>query len=84
MGQEKSRRIWPYHADHVLTTRATGEQFIRWHTAARQNSMKPHMGVFLARAADFYAAHLERRMKRALALQDKEDQEKREGKPLEE
>jgi hypothetical protein len=83
MGQEKSRRIWPHGADHVLTTRATGEQYIRWNMAAGQHSMKPHMGVFLARAADFYTAHLERRMKRALALQDKEDQEKREreGKP---
>ena len=83
MGQEKSRRVWPYHADHVLTTRATGEQLIRWHDAARMHSMKPHMGVFLARAADHYARHLQRQMKRVLDKQDQEDREKREreGKP---
>lgn len=66
MGQEKSRRVWPHHADHVLTTRATSEQFIRWHQAARIDSMKPHMGVWLARAADFYTRYLERQMERAL------------------
>jgi hypothetical protein len=81
VGYEKGRRVWPDHADHVLTTRATSEQWIRWNMAARQNCMKPHMGVFLARAADFYTAHLERRLKRALDLQDKEDRERREGKP---
>lgn len=82
MGQEKSRRIWPYHADHVLTTRATSEQLVRWHMAASMHSMKPHLGRFLAEAADFYARHLQKRMKRALDLQAKEDREEqeREGK----
>lgn len=79
MGQEKSRRVWPRHADHVLTTRATGEQLIRWHSAARMFSMKPHMGVFLAQAADHYARYLQRQMKRALDKQAKEDREKREA-----
>lgn len=78
MGQEKGRRVWPRHADHVLTTRATGEQRIRWLTAASQFSMKPHLGVFLAQAADHYSRYLERRLKRALAAQEKEDREKQE------
>ena len=63
------RRIWPHGADHVLTTRATGEQLIRWHRAAGINSMKPHLGLFLARAADFYAARLEARRELALRLE---------------
>ncbi|HWM93681.1 MAG TPA: hypothetical protein VN493_23185 [Thermoanaerobaculia bacterium] len=83
MGYEKGRRVWPDHADHVLTTRATGEQLVRWHTAAAMHSMKPHLGRFLAEAADHYARYLQRRMKRALDLQAKEDRERleREGKP---
>ncbi|MEA2562804.1 MAG: hypothetical protein QOH06_4308 [Acidobacteriota bacterium] len=83
MGQEKSRRVWPHGANHVLATRATGEQLIRWHQAAAMGTMKPHLGIFLASAADHYARHLQRRMKRALDLQAKEDREKREreGKP---
>jgi hypothetical protein len=83
VGQEKSRRVWPYGADHVLTTRATGEQYVRWLTAAGMHSMKPHLGVFLASAADHYARYLQRRMNRALDLQAKEGREKREreGKP---
>jgi len=79
MGGE--RRIWPHHADHVVTTRATGEQLVTWHRAARMNTMKPQLGLFLARAADFYAAHLERLRKRAKAAQDKAERETREGKP---
>ncbi len=83
MGQEEHRRIWPDGAYHVFTTRATGEQRIRWYDAARMHSMKPHMGRFLAAAADHYAAYLRRQMNRALDKQDKEDREKREreGKP---
>jgi len=69
MGQEKSRRVWPDHADHVLTTRATSAQLVRWHQAARINSMKPHLGVFLARAADFYAARLQARLELAQRLE---------------
>lgn len=80
MGFEKGRRIWPDHTYHVFTTRATGEQRIRWLDAASLNTMKPHMGLFLSRAADHYAAYLQRQRKRALAKQDKEDRE-REGKP---
>ena len=80
MGQEEHRRIWPPNTYHVFTTRATGEQRIRWYDAARMLSMKPHMGLFLARAADHYSAYLERKRKRALAAQEKEDRE-REGKP---
>ena len=72
MGQEKSRRIWPHGADHVLTTRATGEQYVRWLTAAGMFTMKPHLGAFLARAADHYAAHLQRCRARALKLEEKE------------
>lgn len=70
MGQEKSRRIWPHGADHVITTRATGEQLVRWYTAASIHSMKPHLGVFLAKAADFYAARLEARRKLARRLDE--------------
>ena len=80
MGYEKGRRVWPDHADHVLTTRATGEQRVRWLTAASRLTMKPHLGVFLAQAADHYSGYLERRLKRALDKQEKEDRE-REGKP---
>lgn len=79
MGYEKGRRVWPDHADHVLTTRATGEQLVRWHTAAAMYSMKPHLGRFLAEAADYYARHLQRQMNRALKQHDKEQRE-REGK----
>jgi hypothetical protein len=69
MGQEKSRRVWPHGADHTVTVKATSDQWIRWHQAARINSMKPHLGVFLARAADFYAARLEARLKLAQRLE---------------
>jgi hypothetical protein len=69
MGQEKSRRIWPHGANHVLTTRDTGEQYVRWLTAAGMFSMKPHLGVFLARAADFYCARLEARRRMAQRLE---------------
>ena len=72
MGQEEHRRIWPPNAYHVFTTRATGEQRIRWYDAARMHTMKPHMGLFLARAADHYARYLQRQMNRAM---------KGEGKP---
>ena len=71
MGYEKGRRVWPDGADHVLTTRATGEQWVRWHRAASQSSMKPHMGLFLARAADFYAARLEARLELAKRLEER-------------
>ena len=67
MGHE--RRIWPHDADHVLTTRATGEQLIRWNRAAGMHSMKPHLGLFLARAADFYCARLEARREMAQRLE---------------
>ena len=70
MGYEKGRRVWPDHADHVVSVRATGEQWIRWHDAARINSMKPHLGVFLARAADFYAARLQARRELALRMEE--------------
>ena len=63
------RRIWPHGADHVVTTKATGQQLIRWHRAAGVNSMKPHLGLFLARAADFYAARLEARLELAKRLE---------------
>ena len=69
MGQEKSRRVWPDGADHVLTTRATSPQLVRWHAAARMFSMKPHLGTFLAKAADFYCARLEARRKLAERLE---------------
>lgn len=60
------RRIWPHGADHVLTTRATDEQLVRWTWGASRLTMKPHLGLFLARAADFYVKHLERQHDRIL------------------
>lgn len=65
------RRIWPDGADHVLTTRATDEQLVRWHAAARMQSMKPHLGLFLARAADHYAKHLEKRADKAVKREER-------------
>lgn len=76
MGYEKGRRVWPDHADHVFTTRATGEQYVRWRRAAEMYSMKPHMGVFLAQAADFYARYLQRQMNRALKQHEKGKRER--------
>lgn len=69
MGTERHRRVWPHGADHTVMVKATGEQWVRWHQAARINSMKPHLGVFLARAADFYAARLQARLELALRLE---------------
>lgn len=69
MGTEKHRRVWPHGADHTVTVKATSEQWVRWHQAARTNTMKPHMGVFLARAADFYCARLEARLEMAHRLE---------------
>lgn len=83
MGQEISRRVWPDHAKYVYTTRATSDQRLRWYDAARMHSMKPHMGVFLAHAADHYARYLQRQMKRALDRQAKEDREKQEAEIVE-
>lgn len=71
IGRGKSRHIWPHDAVHSVTTRATDEQYARWLTAAGMFSMKPHLGTFLARAADFYCARLEAR--RELALRMEED-----------
>jgi hypothetical protein len=68
MGQERHRRVWPNGADHTVTVKATGEQLIRWHDAARNHSMTPHLGAFLARAADFYVARLEARLEMARRL----------------
>jgi hypothetical protein len=70
MGQEKSRRVWPHGADHVLTTRATTEQLIRWRDAAGIHTSKPHLGQFLAKAADFYASRLEARRELARRLDE--------------
>lgn len=58
------RQIWPHGADHVVTTRATGEQLVRWYWGAQQSVMRPHLGLFLARAADHYVKHLQRRQNR--------------------
>ena len=68
IGRGKSRHIWPHGADHILTTRATDEQYARWLTAAGMFTMKPHLGTFLARAADFYCARLEARLEMAQRL----------------
>lgn len=70
MGQEKSRRVWPDGADHTVMVKATSDQLIRWQNAAGLNSMNPHMGAFLARAADFYAARLQARREMALRLHE--------------
>ena len=69
MGQEKHRRVWPNNAYHTTTVKATGDQWFRWHKAASTFSMKPHMGQFLARAADFYCARLEARLEMAQRLE---------------
>lgn len=69
MGQEEHRRIWPDGAYHTITVKATGEQWVRWHQAARAFSMKPHLGSFLARAADFYCTRLEARREMAQRLE---------------
>lgn len=70
MGTERHRRVWPDGAHHTITVKATGDQYIRWQDAAGLNSMKPHMGAFLARAADFYAARLQARRELALRLEE--------------
>ncbi|HWM93651.1 MAG TPA: hypothetical protein VN493_23035 [Thermoanaerobaculia bacterium] len=69
MGQEKSRRIWPLDADRTVTVRVTHEQWVRWYEAASNGSMKPHLGTYLARAADFYAARLKARGEMARRLE---------------
>lgn len=68
MGLEKHRRVWPDGADRTVTVKATTEQLIRWSDAARTFNSTPHMGQFLARAADFYCARLEARLEMARRL----------------
>ena len=69
IGRGKSRHIWPHGAHHTITIKATDEQWVRWHEANAGLSMKPHLGVFLARAADFYCARLEARREMAQRLE---------------
>ncbi len=52
------RRMWPHEAELKFNVRATYEQAGLWESAARgQGDPVP---VFLARAADVYAAHWRR------------------------
>ena len=69
MGQEKSRRVWPIEARHTITIRCTTEQLARWHEAAQVGSMWPHLGKYLVRAGDFYAARLKARRDMARRLE---------------
>jgi hypothetical protein len=70
VGREKHRRVWPDGAHHTITVKATGEQWVRWHDAAGIHSMKPHLGTFLAKAADFYTARLQARRELAKRLDE--------------
>ena len=69
IGRGRSRHIWPHGAHHTITIKATDEQYARWLTAAGMFTMKPHLGVFLARAADFYCSRLEARREMARRLE---------------
>ena len=69
MGNERHRRIWPPNAYRTITVRATDEQFVRWISAAGIDTSKPHLGAFIARAADFYAARLDARLQLALRME---------------
>jgi hypothetical protein len=53
-----SRRMWPYDAEVRFNVRATYKQAGAWGYAARVKGL--HTPVFLALAADVYAAHLDR------------------------
>jgi hypothetical protein len=69
MGNERHRRVWPVGACHVITIRATPAQLAAWHAATRILSSKPHLGAFIARAADFYAERLQARLELALRME---------------
>jgi hypothetical protein len=67
-------RIWPYDAWTKISVQATDRQYRRWEDAARIQELtsKPHVGLFLARAADYYAAKVHRDYKRKMAQLRKE------------
>ena len=69
MGNERHLRVWPVDACHSITIRATPAQLVAWHAAARMHSSKPHLGAWVAMAADFYAARLQARMELALRME---------------
>jgi hypothetical protein len=53
-----------------ITVQATDKQLLRWSDAARIQegyTDRPHVGTFLARAADFYARKVHRDYKRRMA-----------------
>jgi len=69
MGNERHRRVWPVGADQTITIRATSAQLAAWHAATRIHSSKPHLGAWIAMAADFYAARLQARLELALRME---------------
>jgi hypothetical protein len=70
MGNERHRRVWPAGADRVITIHATPAQVVAWDAAARIHSSKPpHLGAWVAMAADFYAQRLQARLELALRME---------------
>jgi hypothetical protein len=69
-----NRRLWPPDAWTKISVQATDRQLLRWTDAARiqELSSKPHVGLFLARAADYYARKVHRDYKRKMAQLRKE------------